>query len=282
MSTSTTTEPTFFPAAHRDRIVGHMNDDHADSILGYVRHFGGIADATAARLADLDQTGMSIIITLAGNEQTVRVAYPKPLDTPADAHHVLVDMAMTAAKAAPAPATAPKEDPFIRAREAAANLRANLKTVILGTVSTEGLPDASVAPAVLGEDGAFYIYVSGLSLHTRNLADTGKASVFVIQDESAARQLLARQRLTFPCAASPVARDTDVFATRMAALKAAFGPVMEHLEGMVDFRMFRLVPTRGRLVAGFGQAYDVDPLDWNNLSHVGDTGHTPAHAPRKS
>lgn len=270
------TTTTFFPDAHRDRIVGHMNDDHADAVLGYVRHFGGIADATAARLDDLDQHGMSITVTLPGGEQSVRVGYAKPLDTPADAHQVLVEMAMTAAQSAP-DATPRKNDALDRAREAAARLRDNLKTVILGTVSGEGIPDASVAPAVLGEDGAFYVYVSGLSLHTRNLADTGKASVFIIQDETAAKQLLARQRLTFPCTAEPVARDTDAFTVRMTALKASFGPVMEHLEGMVDFRLFRLAPSRGRLVAGFGQAYDVDPLDWNNLSHVGDTGHTPAH-----
>jgi putative heme iron utilization protein len=35
----------------------------------------------------------------------------------------------------------------------------------------------------------------------------------------------------------------------------------------------RLVPQKGRLVAGFGQAYEVDPLDWSRLSHVGGGGH---------
>lgn len=283
MSTATESAP-FFPAAHRDRIVGHMNEDHADAVLNYVRHFGGLANATAARLDDLDRQGMSITATLPGGDIPVRIAYTKPLDTAADAHHVLVEMAMTAAKAAPAAPSARKDDAIARAREAASALRENLKTVILGTVSKEGLPDASVAPAVLGADGAFYIYVSGLSLHTRNLADTGKASVFLIQDESAAKQLLARQRLTFPATATLVPREEPAFATHMSALKAKFGPVMEHLEGMADFRMFRLEPSRGRLVSGFGQAYDVDPLDWNKLSHVNDTGHTPAHghAPHKA
>lgn len=287
MTTDTRPSP-FFPAAHRDRIVGHMNDDHADAVLNYVRHFGGLADATAARLDDLDQNGMAITVTRAGGEFPLRVAYPKPLDSAADAHHVLVEMAMSAAQAlAATPAAAPssrQEETLARARDAAARLRDKFQTVILGTVSSTGLPDASVAPAVLGADGAFYIYVSGLSLHTRNLADTGKASLFLIQDESEAKQLLARQRLTFPCAAHPIPRDEATFATQMTALKAKFGPVMEHLESMTDFRMFRLQPARGRLVAGFGQAFDVDPLDWNKLSHVNDTGHTPAHghAPLKA
>lgn len=281
MSTDSTAP--FFPAAHRDRIVAHMNEDHADAVLNYARHFGGLADASAARLDDLDQTGMAITVTLPGGDIPVRIAYAKPLDTPADAHHVLVEMAVTAAQASARPAPK-REDAFARAREAAARLRENSKTAILATVSVDGLPDASVTPAVVGADGAFYIYVSGLSLHTRNLAETGKASLLLIQDESAAKQLLARQRLTFPCVATCIARDTAEFAAQMDALKEKFGPVMEHLEGMVDFRMFRLAPGRGRLVAGFGQAYDVDPLDWNKLSHVGDTGHTPAHghAPRQA
>ena len=264
----------FFPAAHRDRIVDHMNEDHAGAVLDYVRHFGGLVAATAARLDDLDREGMSITATLPSGPLPVRVVYPKPLDTPADAHHVLVEMAVAAAKAAPSSAPSSRADEALaRAREAAARLRANLKTVILGTVSADGIPDASVAPAVLGADGAFHVYVSGLSLHTRNLAETGKASVLVIQDESEAKQLLARQRITFPCAATPVARESVAFLVQMTALKQVFGPVMEHLESMADFRMFRLAPGRGRLVAGFGQAFDVDPLDWTRLSHVNDTGH---------
>jgi len=278
--TTDSTSP-FFPAAHRDRIVGHMNEDHADAVLHYARHFGGLADASAARLDDIDRTGMALTVTLPGGDIPVRIAYAKPLATPADAHPVLVEMALTAAQASVGPY--PRlEDAFARAREVAARLRENLKTVILGTVSADGLPDASVAPAVVGADGAFHLYVSGLSVHTRNLAATGKASLLIIQDESDAKQLLARQRLTFPCVADPVARDTAAFAVQMGALKQKFGPVMEHLEGMVDFRLFRLVPGRGRLVAGFGQAYDVDPLDWTKLSHVNDTGHTPAHSQQKA
>lgn len=279
MTTASTSA--FFPAAHRERIVSHMNDDHADAVLNYARHFGGLADASAAHLADLDQQGMDITVTLPGGEQSIRVAYAKPLDTPADAHHVLVEMAMTAAKAAPAPSSR-QEDSLARARDAVTRLRADFQTVILGTASPDGEPDASVAAAILGEDGAFYIYVSALSAHTRNIEQTRKASVFLIEDEASAKNILARKRLTFPTTASLIERGSEAFVARLGELKAKFGPVMEHLENMRDFQLYRLVPARGRLVAGFGQAYDVDPLDWHDLGHVGDTGHTPVHATRKS
>lgn len=251
-----------------------MNEDHADAVLNYARHFGGLADASAARLDDLDQTGMAIIATLPGGWIPVRIAYSRPLDKPEDAHPMLVEMAIAAQKAS-ATSSPRGEDAVARAREAAARLRDRFKTVVLGTVSADGLPDASVAPAAVDADGTFHVYVSGLSPHTRNLAETGRASVLIVQDEAEARQALARQRVTFACAAEGVARDTDEFRARMGALREKFGPVMGHLEGMADFRLFRLRPSRGRLVAGFGQAYDLDPRDWSKLGHVNDTGHTP-------
>lgn len=272
----------FLPAAHRDRIVAHMNADHVGAVIDYARHFGGLTDATDARLDDLDQHGLSITVIRPGGELPVRIAYAKPAQTPDDIHHILVEMADTAARSLPPAPAARKDTTLVRAREAAARLRGSLRTVILGTVSSTGIPGASVAPAVLGADGAFYVYVSGLSAHTRNLADTGKASVLLVEDESEAKQLLARQRLTFPCAVTPIPRDEATFSAQMTALKARFGPVMEHLETMTDFRLFRLQPARGRLVIGFGQAYDVDPLDWNKLNHVNDAGHAPAHAHHKA
>ncbi len=97
----------------------------------------------------------------------------------------------------------------------------------------------------------------------------------LIEDEADSVQLLARRRLTFACAASEIARDDEAFTRTMVTLKRKFGEVMEHLETMSDFHLFRLRPARGRLVTGFGQAYDVDPLEWTQLTPVGG-GHRPS------
>ena len=71
-----------------------------------------------------------------------------------------------------------------RAKETADAFRRNLRTVILGTCSAEGEPDASVSPAWLDADGSILVYVSSLALHTRNLLQTRRASVLVIEDEA--------------------------------------------------------------------------------------------------
>ena len=55
----------------------------------------------------------------------------------------------------------------------------------------------------------------------------------------------------------------------LAGLRARFGPSADLVAGLPDARVFHIVPERGRLVAGFGAAYDVDPRDWTHLTPVG-------------
>ncbi|MDP6189367.1 MAG: pyridoxamine 5'-phosphate oxidase family protein, partial [Gammaproteobacteria bacterium] len=58
-------------------------------------------------------------------------------------------------------------------RDAYTALVEQFDTVLLGTVSNNGLPDASYAPYVY-VDGYYYVYVSELATHTGNLLNTDK------------------------------------------------------------------------------------------------------------
>lgn len=284
---TTTDQTNLIPAAARERIIGHMNEDHGDSVLAYARHYAGRSSATAATLAGIDQTGMDIVVTEPAGDQSVRVTFKEPLADAAAAHHVLIAMSKEA-KAALASA-APGELPpgperaanaaLERAKAAAAYLRDNAKTALLGSADASGQPDSSVIPFVVDAEGALHTYISNLSIHTANLRANPRASVLLIEDEATANHLLARRRLTLRVSAAFVGRDDAGFAAPMQALRDKFGAVMEHLEKMHDFHLVRLVPDRARLVAGFGQAYDAAPADWTRLSHVNDTGHTAAPKP---
>lgn len=148
------------------------------------------------------------------------------------------------------------------ARRWAQQIRAEFRTVILATTSIDAEPDASVAGAIIAGDGAFLVYASRLAAHTRNLLATRRASVLVIEDEAAAAQPLARRRLTFQCLAAPVPREDAAHAPALAALRTRLGPTFDLISSLGDFQLFRLVPQAGRLVAGFGQAYEVNPVDW--------------------
>lgn len=71
-----------------DRICKHMNDDHAEAVLAYARHYGGIETATAARLVAVGSEAMQLEV----DGQTVQVPFDHPLSDSEDAHRTLVAM----------------------------------------------------------------------------------------------------------------------------------------------------------------------------------------------
>ncbi len=96
------------PGAAKARIINHMNEDHADACLAYVRHFGKQPRACAARLVDVFPEHMVLRFEaeeLPG-EQDIKIAFPAPLASAEDAHHTLVSMAIAAREALAAEGTA--------------------------------------------------------------------------------------------------------------------------------------------------------------------------------
>ena len=75
-----------------DRICKHMNRDHAEAVLTYAQRYGSQAEATAATLTAIDDTGMNLQANVAGETVPVRVAFDHELKDAADAHHTLVAM----------------------------------------------------------------------------------------------------------------------------------------------------------------------------------------------
>ncbi len=150
-----------------------------------------------------------------------------------------------------------------QARELVARACSRLSTVVLGTAGADGEPESSVAAAILDESGAFIVYVSGLAAHTRNLRVNPRASVLLAEDEAEVSHPFARRRLSFACSAHSIAREAPDYAPLVAALRQKFGATVDMIASLPDFTLVRLVPQRGRVVAGFGAAFDVNPRDWH-------------------
>ena len=131
------------------------------------------------------------------------------------------------------------------------------KSVILATADAEGNPNASYAPFVQ-VGNSFYILVSFMAKHTRNLADGRTASVMFIEDESATKQIYARERLTVEAAVFQTERDSEIWNEVVAGLKEVHGKVVDVISEMGDFILIRLQPVKGSYVNGFGSAYFVD------------------------
>ena len=139
------------------------------------------------------------------------------------------------------------------------------RSIILSTVSAEGVPQASYAPFLMDGDKTLYIYVSGVSTHTTNLKQTCRASILFIEDEAATTEIFARRRLTYECAATPLPRDTTQWQTLIDRFEQRFGHVIGLMKGLPDFQVFQLQPQAGQFVIGFGAAYRVNADDLNSL-----------------
>ncbi|MFM2080271.1 MAG: hypothetical protein RLZZ219_953 [Cyanobacteriota bacterium] len=75
-------------AAVSDRICKHMNDDHADAVVDYARHYGGVADPVAARMLAVTPELMRLEV----DGSTVEVPFDHTLSDSEDAHRTLVAM----------------------------------------------------------------------------------------------------------------------------------------------------------------------------------------------
>ncbi len=140
-------------------------------------------------------------------------------------------------------------------------------TLQLATVGGDGLPHASYAPFVPGGND-FFVYVSELSEHTRNLLDTARASVLVIEDEGEAENPFARRRLVFDCRATTIARDTPLWNETLDRFEQRFGDIVQTLRGLRDFVLFRLHAESGVYVRGFGQAYRLEGEKLDRVRHI--------------
>ncbi len=145
------------------------------------------------------------------------------------------------------------------------------KSIILATVDAEGNPNSSYAPFVQVEQ-TFYILVSFMAKHTKNLADGRKTSIMFIEDESATKQIYARERLTIEATTSQIERDSQVWTDVVAQLKEAHGKVVDVISEMGDFILIALQPVKGSYVNGFGSAYFVD-ANLEIVEHRNDVNH---------
>lgn len=69
-------------------ILAHMNEDHADACLAYARTFGGIADATSARMVAIDRYGFDV----EAGDRTARVPFAAPLASADEVRKTLIAM----------------------------------------------------------------------------------------------------------------------------------------------------------------------------------------------
>lgn len=71
-----------------DRICRHMNADHADAVLNYARHYGGIADPRSATMLAVRPHAMELEV----DGSKLEIHFDHELSDSEDAHRTLVAM----------------------------------------------------------------------------------------------------------------------------------------------------------------------------------------------
>ena len=75
-----------------DEIVQHMNQDHADSLLLYARHFGKCREASRAKLVGVTGETCTLYIEEPAGCKSVTIRLKRPVDTIKEAEIVMVEM----------------------------------------------------------------------------------------------------------------------------------------------------------------------------------------------
>jgi putative heme iron utilization protein len=75
-------------SAVSERICTHMNDDHAEAVLAYARHYGGVEAPQQARMVAVRPEAMELEV----DGQRLDVAFDHTLSDSEDAHRTLVAM----------------------------------------------------------------------------------------------------------------------------------------------------------------------------------------------
>ena len=148
----------------------------------------------------------------------------------------------------------------------------NCDTIFISSVNLEGSPNVSYAPVYIDNSSYFYIYVSALAKHTKNIIDTKKISFMIIEKNS--DNVFAKKRITFDGKIKIIPRNTDDFNLIMDNMKNKLGETIDMIKHMKDFSLIQINPISALLVHGFSRAFILSGDGLNDIKHLNDIGHT--------
>ena len=124
----------------------------------------------------------------------------------------------------------------------------------LGTLH-DGAPYVSMVPYARDpDDGGFFIHVSRLAAHTRDMLASPRVSLLIISPGGDSPQ--GRARVTVMGDAHPLVTGSAEYAAAKARYLGRF-PDAAHIFELGDFSIFRIAPISARVVGGFAQAFSV-------------------------
>lgn len=83
-------------ALFADRVIQHMNEDHADAMAQYCRAFSRATDTTAATMTSIDRYGFEMSAITEAGPRPIRLAFGQPVTTAEAVRHQMVELSKRA------------------------------------------------------------------------------------------------------------------------------------------------------------------------------------------
>lgn len=148
---------------------------------------------------------------------------------------------------------------------------ATIQTAILGTLDKHNHPFSSYAPYVY-DNHRFYVYISDIATHAKNLKQNPNASLFFVEDESKTENIFARKRVSLQCESQKIERRSERFEAVLDLFSEKFDTKMvETLKKMLDFNLYEFKTIYGEATFGFGKAYFVGGEHMDTLIQRGES-----------
>jgi len=230
--------------------VEHMNSDHLDIIEALCKHFGTFDTCTNVKLQAMDPDGMDIVC----DEGKVRVPFLSKGEE-GKYRFAIMEVMQSIGYKHDMSGISKKMLDFID----------EFKTVGISSFNGEHCV-ASYAPVIRdGED--FYVLISEVPAHFKSiLGNPEKVQIIFLEDEKTAKTIFARRRVSFNVKAILCDEKRDEVIAKMHEKFPDEAP-LSTVEMMADFHAVKFEIGKGRLVFGFGAAYDTDKL--NVITRVG-------------
>lgn len=145
----------------------------------------------------------------------------------------------------------------------------DFQSLTIHSLDEKEIPFSSYAPFVQ-KNNKYYVFLSSMAKHSKNLENNESSSIFFIEDEKTCKNIFARKRVVFQTKAKKILRDKTI----LDEFKKKFNKEMiESLESMSDFSLYEFTPIYGEAVFGFGRAYNIDIENLTLVQRIDLKGH---------
>ena len=145
------------------------------------------------------------------------------------------------------------------ALQQAKSLCASHNSLFLSTLSNnrKDFPFASVAQYLYGADNHFYLFISDIAQHSKNLAKHPQLSFMILNQQQ--QDDAENPRVTVMANAEKLTRDSSQ--TLISEFVEQHPKAAQYAE-LADFHIWRLTVQRVRYIGGFGQAFWLEKQQW--------------------